>query len=253
MIQTTNGVVKCGDVREATSALLDGEPAGVEPAVLEAHFGSCPDCAGWRDSAHVVTRRARLAAAEPAPPPSAGLLALVEDERRRVSRVISPLTRVRLALVAVAIAQIVLTVPQLILGHDHDAPIHVAHEMGSFDLALAVGFLVAAWQPVRARGMHVLVGVAALLLVVTAAIDLLAGRTTPADEAPHLLALIGWALLYRSAALTADEAPTAPGVNLGFGRQSLAIPSGAPPTWEDTRRHDRTASEADANRRVANG
>jgi uncharacterized membrane protein len=100
--------------------------------------------------------------------------------------------------------------------------------MGSFDLALAIGFLVAAWQPARARGMHILVGAAALLLVGTAMVDLLAGRTSPADELPHLLAVAGWALMYRVSML----APTGEGglerVPVGFPRRRATVELGAP-------------------------
>lgn len=235
------------------SALLDGEPADIEQAVLEAHLARCGGCRGWRDNAHIVTRRVRLAAAQPTPPAPAALLAAADAERLLVAQRLAPLTRARLGLAAVAILQIILTVPQLILGHDHDAPIHIAHEMGSFDLALAAGFLTAAWQPSRARGMHVLVGVAALLLIVTAAIDLLAGRTTFTDEAPHLLALVGWALLYRTAALAPVETPTSPTLSLPFGPPPLAVPAGSPPAREDTRRSDGLASEAGFERWAASG
>lgn len=111
------------------------------------------------------------------------------------------MTLTRGALAAVALAQLVwVTVPALLFG-DRGAPIHVSHEMGSFDMALAVGFLVAAWRPARAQGMRVLVGAVALFLVLTAAMDLATGRTSMTDEAPHLLAVAGWLLLRRLAAL----------------------------------------------------
>ena len=85
--------------------------------------------------------------------------------------------------------------PNLLSGHDHTAPEHIAHEIGAFAMALAVGFVVAAWKPDRARGMHALVGAVAALLVVTSTVDLLHGRTDLGDEAPHLLAVAGWLLL----------------------------------------------------------
>ncbi|HEY5014390.1 MAG TPA: hypothetical protein VIK61_17030, partial [Acidimicrobiia bacterium] len=96
--------------------------------------------------------------------------------------------------------------PVLLYGRDHTAPVHVAHETGAFAMALAVGFVVAAWRPDRARGMQALVGAAVALLVVTAALDLLHGRTDMGDEAPHLLAIAGWLLLVRVAVAT--PAPT---------------------------------------------
>lgn len=168
-----------------------------------------------------------------------------------LARVLGASTRI--GLVAVAIAQIVLvTLPALIFGSDRGTPMHVAHEMGSFDLAIAVGFLVVAWQPARARGMHLLVGAAALLLLATATIDLLAGRTSLSDEAPHLLVLAGWVLMFRLAGRTPFGAdggwqrwPWAP-------RRHEPVGSGAP-VWPVAFEHDAGAYAPVVERRVAGG
>lgn len=197
----------CSEAREAISALLDEEQPGVEYSELSAHLAGCSGCATWRERAHAITRRARLTPARSAPLADRALLSAIRREMNGSSRLGYGLGVTRLLLVIVAVAQIVLTVPSLILGTDREAPLHLAHEMGSFGMALAIGFLIVAWQPARARGMHALVGAAALLLVVTASVDLLVGgRTSVADEAPHLLVLAGWLLMYRLAALTAPEA-----------------------------------------------
>jgi|HubBroStandDraft_6_1064221.scaffolds.fasta_scaffold270560_2 predicted anti-sigma-YlaC factor YlaD len=192
----------CEGARIAISALLDAEESGVERESLDLHLDGCADCRLWREEAHEITRRFRLVAAD-VPAPSEDLRDAMAAATRRWSWPVAA-TRTRLALVLVALGQIVLTVPALIFGSDHDAPIHVAHEMGSFDLALAAGFLVAAWRPSRARGMSTIVGVAALALILTAVIDLTVGRTSPTDEAPHLLAVAGWLLLLRLSAFTLD-------------------------------------------------
>ncbi len=105
------------------------------------------------------------------------------------------MTVARLGLVVVAVAQLAVCVPVLLFGHDRSAPVHVAHEMGSFEVAVAIGFLVAARRPGRAMGMLSLMGAAAGLLVLTATLDLVAGRTGLSDEAPHLLVVAGWLLL----------------------------------------------------------
>jgi predicted anti-sigma-YlaC factor YlaD len=190
----------CAAAREALSALLDDERLGVEREVLDAHLASCPRCRSWREDAHEVTRRFRLAPARTVASPGDELLA--SGARARAGGMPRRITLTRAALVAVALAQLVwVTVPALVLGSDHDAPIHVSHEMGSFDMAFAVGFLVAAVRPARAQGMRALVGAAALLLILTALIDLAAGRTGVSDEAPHLLALVGWLLLRELATL----------------------------------------------------
>ncbi|HVR06184.1 MAG TPA: hypothetical protein VMS02_09085 [Solirubrobacteraceae bacterium] len=196
--------MNCDAARDAISALLDGElPATVRlqspqraRAQLEAHLAGCAACREWREQAHEVTRRARLAVARPVPPPDASLLAAMAAVERRGAWW-RTLALARLALVAVGLVQIALSLPELLSGVYREAPIHVAHEMGALDVALGIGFLVAAWRPLRAQGMRTLVGCAALLLGVTAAVDLAAGRTGLGDEAPHLLVLAGWLLLWR--------------------------------------------------------
>jgi predicted anti-sigma-YlaC factor YlaD len=191
----------CASAREALSALLDDEPPLVTRDALDAHLAICPGCRRWREEAHEVTRRFRLAPARAVVPPGKELLAALAPRAGRGYRP-RKVTLVRAALVAVAVAQLVwVTVPTLLFGSDHGAPIHVSHEMGSFDMALAVGFLLAAYRPARAQGMRALVGAAALLLVVTALIDLAGGRTSLADEAPHVLAMAGWLLLGELTAL----------------------------------------------------
>ncbi|HLH99527.1 MAG TPA: zf-HC2 domain-containing protein [Acidimicrobiales bacterium] len=203
--------MNCDEARELVSAWLDGEAGRAELPALDEHLSGCGACRRWEEAAHALTRRVRLQPARPAPPPPAGLVeALGAPGRggrwlrlRRMRGTAAP----RAGLVAVALVQLALAVPALVLGHDRSAPIHVAHEMGSFDVAVGIGLLLAARRPGRAMGMSGLVAVAALLLVVTAAIDLASGRTTVLDEAPHLLVVAGWLLLRRLAMV-------------------------APPTWE---------------------
>lgn len=191
----------CGAAREAISALLDEEQLGVDRGALERHLEACPECRRWREGAHTVTRRVRLAPARAGSPLAhafiAELIAGARPKRRPREIVLT-----RAALAAVAVAQMVwVTLPALVFG-DRGAPIHVSHEMGSFDMAVAVGFLVAAWRPGRAQGMRALLGAAALLLVATAVLDLAQGRTSVGDEAPHLLVVGGWLLLRHVAVLT---------------------------------------------------
>jgi predicted anti-sigma-YlaC factor YlaD len=191
--------VRCETAREAISALIDDEDAGVDPQELDDHLLECPDCRAWQAAAHEVTRNARLEPVRPVMVPSEELVGAVLAHSRPPRRSV---TWVRAGLVAVAAAQVWVTVPSLMSGHDHKAPEHIAHEIGAFAMALAVGFVVAAWKPDRARGMHALVGAVAALLVVTSTVDLLHGRTDLGEEAPHLVAVAGWLLLVYLAAAT---------------------------------------------------
>ena len=212
----------CAFAREAISAMLDGEDPGADPVEVDRHLAGCAECRAWRDAAHEVTRRVRLTAAQPAARRTREVAAAVQASQRRWRIRAFPLYRI--GLVAVAAAQLAITVPCLLFGQDRSAPVHVAHEVGSFGAAMAVGFLVVAWRPGRALGMRALVGAAALLLVATAVIDLASGRTTAADEAPHLLAVAGW-LLIRGLAATTPPAVAEPRSRLaGAIRSRLGVP-----------------------------
>jgi predicted anti-sigma-YlaC factor YlaD len=182
----------CDRAREAISARIDGEDGGVPDVALAAHLAGCAACRAWEQRAHAVTRRARLggafldhdltaqvlAAVPPAPPGS---------RVRGISR--------RAALAGIAIAQLAITVPLLFLGHDHDAGAHAAHELGSFDLALAIAFGIGAIRPVLSAGLAWPCCIASGGLVGTALIDMAGGQAFGADEAQHLIALAGALLL----------------------------------------------------------
>lgn len=219
--------------REAVSAMLDGEDPGVAGSDVDLHLESCEECREWRDAAHEVTRRARLVVAPPVPRRAGEVAAAVRARTGRRWR-LRPGMLPRLGLVAVAAGELAITVPCLLLGQDRSAPVHIAHEMGSFDAALAVGFLVAAWRPGRALGMRALVGAAAALLVATAVIDLLTGRTTLSDEAPHLLVVAGWLMIHRLAVIT-PPAVARPRPALTGGLWARLRSSVWAPAWDGAR------------------
>lgn len=198
--------VNCQTAREAISALLDDEDPAIPGWVVDDHLHSCAECRGWQAEAHTVTRSARLAAVSTVGVGSDEMVAAVLTRSTPPRRPTS-ITLIRAGLVAVGAAQVAITAPLLLFGRDHAAPQHVAHEVGAFAVALGIGFVVAAWKPERARGMQAVVGAAAVLLVVTALLDLFHGRTDVGDEAPHLLAVGGWLLLARLAAATPESSP----------------------------------------------
>ena len=102
----------------------------------------------------------------------------------------------RLGLVMVAVAQLTLAVSPLAFARDEGAPVHIAHEMGAWDLALAVGFLFAAWRPLRAVGLLPFVAALAAGLLGTAVVDVIDGRAVALVETTHLLELVGALLLW---------------------------------------------------------
>ena len=183
--------MECDRAREAVSARIDGEDPGVPEGALEAHLAGCEACRGWQQRAHVMTRRARLGGPFLDRDLTGQVLAAIPPvpARRRLRLAL------RMALLAAALGQLAVTVPLLILGHDHEAGTHAAHELGSFDLALATAFAVGAIRPALSAGLAWTCGIAAAGLAGTAIADLIGGQTIGADEAQHLIAVAGAVLL----------------------------------------------------------
>jgi predicted anti-sigma-YlaC factor YlaD len=115
---------------------------------------------------------------------------------RRPSLVTERISTARWALFVVALTQLLLAAPALLLGEDAGATVHVARELGAFDVALAVGFLVAAWQPARAWGLLPVAAALGFVMAVTSLVDLVGGTATTLGEAHHLLDLSGLVLLW---------------------------------------------------------
>jgi predicted anti-sigma-YlaC factor YlaD len=178
----------CDDAREHLSATLDGE-AGEPSLDVARHLAACGSCAEWLDAATAVNRGVRIEVADVPDLTETLLVGYRDTVGARESG-----HGLRWGLALVALAQLAIAVPAL-FGSDLGAPAHVARELGSWDIALAVGFLYAARRPARAAGLVPLVGTLVALLVLTSALDVGAGRTATVTELPHMLAVVGLVLL----------------------------------------------------------
>jgi predicted anti-sigma-YlaC factor YlaD len=181
------------------SARLDGEAPGLPAEAVDGHLRGCPDCRAWAEAAAAVTRVARVAPAEGVPDLSAAILATAPTIvlTRLQVWLASPW---RVGLVGVALVQLAIAIPALLLGTDPAPPApHLAHELSSVDLALAVGFLAAAARPARAWGMLPLVGAVVAALFVTAGVDVVDGRAAATGEVSHVLEVLGLLFLWRLA------------------------------------------------------
>lgn len=216
----------CDSAREGISAAIDGEDTGRPDGALEAHLETCPSCRQWQERAYGLTRRARLGGAS-----------LGHDLAPRVLAA-APVTRAwwrpgadkrgatqRAALLLLALGQCAIAGPMLVLGHDHDAGVHAAHELGSFNLALAAAFAVGAVRPKLSAGLAWPCAIAAAGLVVTAIADLFSGQALGADEALHLVAVAGAALLAWQAHVTGAE-PAGSAVLADSGREDPRLAAG---------------------------
>jgi predicted anti-sigma-YlaC factor YlaD len=186
-----NGVLSCEQYREAVSAQIDGEDTGVSGDVLGAHLRACRPCRDFATSLH------RLDDVLPAadltvPERSADILAAVRRDRaaRSPSAVAGRVARAGLAVLAVA--QMATALFELTAG----TGAHSLRDLGAFQLALAVGFLVAAVRPTTAPGLLPTAAALALCLLAVVGLDIAAGQTTSAGEATHTTELLGVALVW---------------------------------------------------------
>jgi predicted anti-sigma-YlaC factor YlaD len=184
--------MRCDDVRVALSARLDGEDPGMPAAVLDAHAADCPACRDWLARAERVKRELRLPVAD-VPDLTASILSAVAADRV-AARGRRQILRVAVALAAVA--QFAIALPLLLpgLGGTHDP--HTTRETASFDVALAVGFALAAYRPERARAFVPVAFVLAACLAVTSAVDVATSATALVHEVGHLTAVVQAGLLW---------------------------------------------------------
>jgi predicted anti-sigma-YlaC factor YlaD len=192
---------RCDDIRVDLSARIDGEATERSSAELDAHLLGCVACGEWLARAERVTRQVRLRSAD-VPDLTASILAAVGMQRatqREAARGVRQI--LRLAVGIAAAVQLLLALPVL-LGVGADP--HASREMASFDIAVAVGFALAAWRPERARAFVPVAFVLAACLAATSILDILDGATHLAHEVGHLAALaqalLLWALSRRTKA-----------------------------------------------------
>jgi predicted anti-sigma-YlaC factor YlaD len=191
--------MQCTPYREALSARLDGEPAGLPPGELDDHLAGCPTCTTWVRQAELVTRRARLGAAPAVPDLTATVLAALPRElpgTAAAARARVTAAALRLALLALGVAQAGFAWPALASGvAAMSAPVHMAHETGAWSLGLAAAFLAVAAAPRLAAGTLPFLGTFTALLIPVTLRDLAAGHVHADRAAVHLLLLVGLTLV----------------------------------------------------------
>lgn len=197
--------MECLRAREAMSAQMDGEPSGAADSLVEAHVGKCQACQAWRAAAFDVTRRVRMTGRTPPQDLADTIIAAV-----RPRRFAGWLARARVVLlIAAGAGQLALTVPLLADGTAGATGLdmHDAHELGVFDFALGVAFLVGAIRPRLAAGMAWPCSAAAFGLVATSIMDVVDHRTFELHELRHLIAVGGAGLLCWTARAMAQDGP----------------------------------------------
>ncbi len=181
--------MRCSDVREAISAALDGEATTVDAAAVDRHLVTCAGCRAFAGGAEALSRALRVRSAEPVPNLVAPILAAAVPRRRQWPRYV---------LLWTGLVQLALALPAL-AGDGRGASAHVARELGSWDVALAIALLVVAWQPKRAAGLVPFAAALAGATLLTASIDVLTGRAPASGELLHVIDVLSVAMLWMTA------------------------------------------------------
>jgi predicted anti-sigma-YlaC factor YlaD len=184
--------MRCSRFREAVSARLDGEDPGVPAARIDGHLATCPDCRAWATAAGSLP--ALTEAPVEATTPDPGVLAALLAAGRPGRAALVTVQEWRIALAVIAVVQLVTAWPGVLSGGH--ASVHIAHELTSWDIGLAVGFVFLAWQPSRAWGALPLVALLVAFLTGASVLDLVSGAALLGRESVHLLEVAGLGCLW---------------------------------------------------------
>lgn len=187
-------------IRHAISARLDGEDPGFDEASIYGHLATCADCRAFAHDTEELHRAVRLAPAPDIPDLTPGILAAIGaetlDGRARPESDGDTQHALRWILLAIAVTQIAIAIPALLFGADAGLPVHTARHIGSFDVALGVGFFYAAWKPSRIPGLLPVVAALVVCLVGSSLLDVASGNTAALGEAQHALDFVGLAVVW---------------------------------------------------------
>jgi predicted anti-sigma-YlaC factor YlaD len=197
--------MSCATWRDAISGIADGEPSGLDARLVDAHVARCEACAAFREDVHRLARSGISAS-----PDMPDLSRAVVRAARLADR-LSVRWVLRAGLVVVAVQVAALGTPALLLGDSDGAGEHAARHLGSFAVAYAIGLVVVALRPAKARGMLPMAAALAGCLVVTAVIDVARGESPIIAEVTHVPELVGLVLVWLLAAEPRRHPASSPG------------------------------------------
>ena len=180
--------MRCADFQEALGAIVDGEDPGISPEFVERHVDECTECSAYREFTHRL-RRVQIAEASPAVD-----LAPAVVKAHRVSNGLSRWTYARVVLAVCSLEVIVFSIRDLFAASGTEG--HTLRHLGAFSIAFGAALVVVVVRPARARMMLPVAVVLALALLVTAIVDMVAGRVPLLTEARHIPELLSVLLLW---------------------------------------------------------
>lgn len=193
--------------------------------LVDRHLEDCAPCRAFATGAATVRRRVAVRPAEAVPDLTDAIVAAARTGGYRP--VPAPVAAraggahwSRWALLGVALVQLALAVPPMVLGHDATVPVHAARELGGWYMALSAALVLVVLRPDRAPGLLPFAATLAVVMTGTAVVDVVSGRTAALAESQHLIELVGVLLLWTIARRPLDREPLLGG--LGRFRASFA-------------------------------
>jgi predicted anti-sigma-YlaC factor YlaD len=198
--------VDCLTCREALSARMDGEDEPVPTEQTDRHLTSCADCRAWQARVEHQSRMLRIRQAPPVPDLSAAILDMAAPPQE---------TRgwwARIALIAVATAQLALAMSQLIgvhltVGASTHGDGHLFNESTAWNFALGAALLWAAFRSRVTSGLIPVIAGFVLVLAPYSVHDMVTGAVGTSRVAEHGLLVVALALLIVINRRYGDPAP----------------------------------------------
>ena len=188
-VEDVVGQARCRAVREALSAMVDGEDATLTVKNVRAHLAGCPHCARWWQRARRMDRLLGVGVLPGGPDLADTVLARVRLPHRGRWR-----AHLRIAMVVVALFQVTIGLANMFDVAGMMMRIHTAHEEAAFDVAFGVAMLMVAWNSRRASSEIPVLATFVALLAVSSVTDLVDGDVTWARLATHIPIVVGLVL-----------------------------------------------------------
>ena len=183
----------CSQIRFALSATLDGEDPGLPNVVVDHHLDACAGCRTWSAEVADFHRTLRVGPAAIEVDRTEAIFAALprrgavgRDDRVRTLQWVT---------VILAVVQFAGAMP-LLLGHGDEMHGHFARHIGVFTAAMAIGLLVVARRPDRARAILPMLAVLVAGLVWSCLDDLISGRPVPGSAIAHGLDVAALGLVW---------------------------------------------------------
>lgn len=180
----------CDQYRQWISQRIDGDLSIESGQSLDSHLGSCSACTRFHNDAWSLHRALRVT-------PVAAASSSTAPELTPAALVGSPGLASGLRWVLAVIgATLVILNAQAMFGAGDSLEPHISRHDSIFGVALGIGMLIVAARPHRAIGLVPLTTTIAVLMIISAFVDLASGQATMLGEAIHVVELAGLACLW---------------------------------------------------------